>query len=211
MALCPCPSRAREGVAAEDARRSERLTGSRRARRPQPGNAGVEGRVSDRPTVWRMPPWHPQRTPGRKPGSGALPKPSSEFPRRGIAIFVQPRSKETILRRLRAKTRDSSRYRKAHTRTNDKNVHLSLPRPRKTVCFDRQRPKLTVFRIPHPTDSQPHSQQATLPSPISAMEGFFARLKNADNGNRVLPPSRLVRRDDSRLLPHSQRLPQVLQ
>ena len=44
-----------------------------------------------------------------------------------------------------------------------------------------------------------------------AMEGFFARLKNADNGNRVLPPSRLVRRDDSRLLPHSQRLPQVLQ
>ena len=149
--------------------------------------------------------------PGRKPGSGALPKPSSEFPRRGIAIFVQPRSKETILRRLRAKTRDSSRYRKTHTRTNDKNVHLSLPRPRKTVCFDRQRPKLTVFRIPHPTDSQPHSQQATLPSPISAMEGFFARLKNADNGNRVLPPSRLVRRDDSRLLPHSQRLPQVLQ
>ena len=153
----------------------------------------------------------PRCMPGRKPGSGALPKPSSEFPRRGIAIFVQPRSKETILRRLRAKTRDSSRYRKAHTRTNDKNVHLSLPRPRKTVCFDRQRPKLTVFRIPHPTDSQPHSQQATLPSPISAMEGFFARLKNADNGNRVLPPSRLVRRDDSRLLPHSQRLPQVLQ
>ena len=156
-------------------------------------------------------PTPPRCMPGRKPGFGALPKPSSEFPRRGIAIFVQPRSKETILRRLRAKTRDSSRYRKAHTRTNDKNVHLSLPRPRKTVCFDRQRPKLTVFRIPHPTDSQPHSQQATLPSPISAMEGFFARLKNADNGNRVLPPSRLVRRDDSRLLPHSQRLPQVLQ
>ena len=161
----------------------------------------------------------PQRTPtppgcmpGRKPGSGALPKPSSEFPRRGIAIFCPAAVK---MKRFFAdsgpKARDSSRYRKAHTRTNDKNVHLSLPRPRKTVCFDRQRPKLTVFRIPHPTDSQPHSQQATLPSPISAMEGFFARLKNADNGNRVLPPSRLVRRDDSRLLPHSQRLPQVLQ
>ena len=99
----------------------------------------------------------------------------------------------------------------AHTRTTDKNVRFSLPRPRKTVCFDRQRPKPTVFRIAHPTDSQPHSQQATLPSPISAMEGFFARLKNADNGNRVLPPSRLVRRDDSQVLPHPQRLPQALQ
>lgn len=84
---------------------------------------------------------------------------------------------------------DYLRYRKAHTRTTDRNVHFSLPRPRKTVCFDRQRPKPTVFRIPHPTDSQPHSQQVTLPSPISAMEGFFARLKNTDNGNRVLPPS----------------------
>ncbi len=73
MARCPCPSRARGGVAAEDAHCSERLTGSRRVRRPQPGNAGVEGRASDRPTDWRTPPWHhPQRTPGRKPGSGAL-------------------------------------------------------------------------------------------------------------------------------------------
>lgn len=91
MALCPCPSRAREGVAAEDARRSERLTGSRRARRPQPGNAGVEGRVSDRPTVWRMPPWHPpahartkkrapERQPSRASDFGMLTEPSSELP-----------------------------------------------------------------------------------------------------------------------------------
>ena len=71
--------------------------------------------------------------PGRKPGSGALagpssglrganraeqrvPRalagPSSELPLRRIANFVQPWSKETILRRLRAKTHDSSRYRK---------------------------------------------------------------------------------------------------
>ncbi len=134
MALCPCPSRARGGVAAEDAHCSERLIGSRRARRPRPGNVGVEGRVSDRPTVWRTPPWHhPQRTPGRKPGSGALIEPtiglrivnlakhqvprvsagpSSELPLRRIANLVQPWSKETILRRLRAKTHDSSRYRK---------------------------------------------------------------------------------------------------
>lgn len=75
----------------------------------------------------------PPRAPGRKPGSGALagpssglrganraeqrvPRalagPSSELPLRRIANFVQPWSKETILRRLRAKTHDSSRYRK---------------------------------------------------------------------------------------------------
>ena len=164
-------------------------------------------------------PWHyPSRVPHSQSSSRAeyqipraLAGPSSEFPRRKIVNFVQLRSKLTILRSLKAKTRDYLRYRKAHTRTTDKNVRFPLPRPRKTACFDRQRPKLTVFRIPHPTDSQPHSQQATLPSPISAMEGFFARLKNADNGNRVLPPSRLVRRDDSRVLLHSQHLPQALQ
>ena len=133
---------------------------------------GVEGRVSDLPTVWRMPPWHPcQRTPGRKPGSGAstepsirlrnanraeyqiprsVAEPSSEFPLRRIVNLVQPWSKLTILRSLKAKTHDYSRYRKAHTRTTDKNVHFPLPRPRKTVCFDRQRPKQPVFRIAHP-------------------------------------------------------------
>ena len=81
------------------------------------------------------PPSHARspRAPGRKPGSGALagpssglrganraeqrvPRalagPSSELPLRRIANFVQPWSKETILRRLRAKTHDSSRYRK---------------------------------------------------------------------------------------------------
>ena len=172
MALCPCPSRARGGVAAEDAHCSERLTGSRRVRRPQPGNAGVEGRASDRPTDWRTPPWHhPQRTPGRKPGSGALiestiglrivnlakhqvPRalagPSSELPWRRIVNFVQPWSQLTILRSITTKTHDYLRYREAHARIIDKNVRSLLPKPRKTVCFDRQRPKQTVFRIAHP-------------------------------------------------------------
>ena len=110
----------------------------------------------------------PQRAPGRKPGSGALTEPtielrieqrvpravaepSSEFPLRRIVNFVQLRSILTILRSLKAKTHDYLRYRKAHTRTTDKNVHFPLPRPRKTVCFDRQRPKQPVFRIAHPT------------------------------------------------------------
>ena len=113
----------------------------------------------------------PHRAPGRKPGSGALTEqtiglrdanrakrrvpralagPSSEFPQRKIVNFVQPWSKRTIFRSLKAKTRDYLRYRKAHTRTTGKNVHFSLPRPRKTVSFDRQRPKPTVFRIAHP-------------------------------------------------------------
>ena len=136
------------GVATEDARRSERLIGNCRARRPRPGNVGVEGRASDRPTDWRTPPGpHPQRTPGRKPGSRTLAGPSSEFPLRRIVNLVQPWSKLTILRSLKAKTRDYLRYRKAHTRTTGKIVHFSLTRPRKTVRFDRQRPKPTVFRI----------------------------------------------------------------
>lgn len=114
----------------------------------------------------------PQRAPGRKPGSGALIEPasglrdanratrrvpralagpSSESPRRRIVNFVRPWSKQAILRSLKAKTRDYLRYREAHARTTDKNVHFPLPRPRKTVCFDRQRPKPTVFRIARPT------------------------------------------------------------
>ena len=136
---------------------------------PPPACAGT--------TTWwvRRPPWSgepsPQRAPGRKPGSRAstepsiglrivnlakrrvpraLAGPSSEFPQRKIVNFVQPWSKRTIFRSLKAKTRDYLRYRKAHTRTTGKNVHFSLPRPRKTVGFDRQRPKPTVFRIAHP-------------------------------------------------------------
>ena len=91
--------------------------------------------------------------PGRKPDSGALAWPSSEFPLRRIVSLVQPWSKSTILRSLKAKTLDYLRYRKAHTRTTGKNVRFSLPRPRKTVRFDRQRPKQTVFRIAPPHDS----------------------------------------------------------
>ena len=112
---------------------------------------GVEGRVSDLPTVWRMPPWHPrQRTPRRKPGPESLTEPNSEFSRQKIANSVQPWSELAILRSPKAKTHDYLRYRKAPTQTTDKKVHFPLPRPRKTVCFDRQRPKPTVFRIAHP-------------------------------------------------------------
>ena len=207
----PSPRGPRGGIATEDARCSERLTGSRRARRPQPGNVGVEGRVSDRPTVWRMPPWHPpsarqdenraperqpsrasdfgmltepstkfpwhypsqvpysqsisraerrvlralprpssRRTPGRKPGPESLTEPNSEFSRQKIANSVQPWSELAILRSPKAKTHDYLRYRKARTRTTGRNVRFPLPRPRKTVCFGRQRPKQTVFRIAHP-------------------------------------------------------------
>ena len=201
MALCPCPSRARGGVAAEDAHCSERLIGSRRARRPRPGNVGVEGRVSDRPTVWRAPPWyHPQRTPGRKPGSGALIEPtiglrivnlakhqvpralagpSSELPWRRIVNFVQPWSQLTILRSITTKTHDYLRYRKAHTRTTDKNVRLSLPRPRKTVCFDRQRPKLTVFRIAPPGRRRRGARARVMPS--GRRRGAGARKPHAND------------------------------
>ena len=91
----------------------------------------------------------PQRKPGRKSDFGVLSEPSSGLSRRRIVNCVQPRSKLTILRSLKAKTHDYLRHRKAHARTTDKNVHFSLPRPRKTVCFDRQRPKTTVFRIAH--------------------------------------------------------------
>ncbi len=91
-----------------------------------------------------------ERQPSRPSDFETLIEPSSEFPRRKIVNLVQPWSILTILRSLKAKTRDYLRYRKAHTRTTDKNVHFSLPRPRKTVCFDRQRPKPTVFRIAHP-------------------------------------------------------------
>ena len=112
---------------------------------------GVEGRVSDLPTVWRMPPWHPrQRTPRRKPGPESLTEPNSEFSRQKIANSVQPWSELAILRSPKAKTHDYLRYRKAPTQTTDKKVHFPLPIPRKTVCFDRQRPKPTVFRIAHP-------------------------------------------------------------
>lgn len=84
-----------------------------RARQRAPGRK-PGGFAADHVLVSRPPPSHarPPRAPGRKPGSGALAGPSSEFPLRRIANFVQPWSKETILRRLRGKTHDSSRYRK---------------------------------------------------------------------------------------------------
>lgn len=158
------PERARTPSACRNPRR---VAGPQRARAP--ARAGMKTWwVRCRPCSGEP---SPQRTPGRKPGSGALIEPtiglrdanratrrvpralagpSSESPRRRIVNFVRPWSKQAILRSLKAKTRDYLRYRKAHTRTTDKNVHFSLPRPRKTVCFDRQQPKPKVFRIAHP-------------------------------------------------------------
>ena len=146
---------------------------TRPQRMPEPPTRTRPQRMPEPPTRARTPARQsPQRAPGRKPGSGALTEPSiglrdvnraeqrvpravaepsSEFPLRRIVNFVQLRSKLTILRSLKAKTHDYLRYRKAHTRTTDKNVHFPLPRPRKTGCFDRQRPKQPVFRIAHPT------------------------------------------------------------
>lgn len=159
------PERARTPSACRNPRR---VAGPQRARAP--ARAGTKTWwVRCRPCSGEP---SPQRTPGRKPGSGALIEPtiglrdanratrrvpralagpSSESPRRRIVNFVRPWSKQAILRSLKAKTRDYLRYREAHARTTDKNVRFSLPRPRKTVCFDRQRPKQPVFRIAHPT------------------------------------------------------------
>ena len=92
-------------------------------------------------------PWH---YPSRAPNSQSISRAKQRVPAAKNRHFVQPWSKQAILRSLKAKTRDYLRYRKAHTRTTGKNVHFSLPIPRKTVCFDRQRPKATVFRIAHP-------------------------------------------------------------
>lgn len=178
------PTRARAPACA---RARQRAPGPQRM--PGPQHARARQRMPEPPTHARAPAragtktwWvrcrpcsgepSPQRTPGRKPGSGALIEPTiglrdanratrrvpralagpnSESPRRRIVNFVQPWSKQAILRSLKAKTRDYLRYREAHARTTDKNVHFPLPRPRKTVCFDRQRPKPTVFRIARPT------------------------------------------------------------
>ena len=178
------PTRARAPACA---RARQRTPGPQRM--PGPQHARARQRMPEPPTHARAPAragtktwWvrcrpcsgepSPQRTPGRKPGSGALIEPtiglrdanratrrvpralagpSSESPRRRIVNFVRPWSKQAILRSLKAKTRDYLRYREAHARTTDKNVHFPLPRPRKTVCFDRQRPKPTVFRIARPT------------------------------------------------------------
>ena len=161
----PGPERARTSAArarppthARTSAAHDRTPGARRDPRARQDRQRAPGRkpggfAADHVLVSRTPPSHarPPRAPGRKPGSGALAGPSSEFPLRRIVNLVQPWSKQAILRRLKAKIRDYLRYRKAHTRTTDRNVHFSLPRPRKTVYFDRQRPKQTVFRIAHPT------------------------------------------------------------
>ena len=101
----------------------------------------------------------PQRKPGRKSDFGVLSEPSSGLPRRSIVNFVQLRPKLTILRRLKAKTHDYLRHRKAHARTTDKNVHFSLPRPRKTVVcqllVSRLRLRGAGFSPPEQTQHRP--------------------------------------------------------
>ena len=94
----------------------------------------------------------------------ALAGPSSESPRRRIVNFVRPWSKQAILRSLKAKTRDYLRYREAHTRTTGKNVHFPLPRPRKTVCFDRQRPNRRFFASRAPRTGAQRRSKAETPS-----------------------------------------------
>lgn len=70
MAVCPCPVEGPGGVATGGARRSGRLIGNCRAQAPRPGNVGVAGRGSDRPTDWRITPWHHLEC--RKPSSGSM-------------------------------------------------------------------------------------------------------------------------------------------
>lgn len=157
----------------------------------------------------------PQRAPRRKPGSGAstepsigprnvnrakhqVPRaaaePSSEFPRRRIVVFVRPWSKLTILRSLKAKTHDYLRYRKAQTRTTGKNVHFPLPRPRKTVCFDRQRPKQTVFHIAHPQGEghSPPGWRGSRHRGGKTAQNWEAQRRSEDRSPRarVTPPGR---------------------
>ena len=151
---------------------------------------GVEGRVSDLPTVWRMPPWHPrQRTPGRKPGPESLTEPNSEFSRQKIAKSVQPLSGLAILRSPKAKTHDYLRYRKAPTQTTDKKVHFPLPRPRKTVCFDRQRPKQTVFRTTHPQDEGAAPSSKGLCKRHGTKHGFLYMLEPLTVRKRLRAPA----------------------
>ena len=70
MAVCPCPVEGPGGVATGGARRSGRLIGNCRAQAPRPGNVGVAGRGSDRPTDWRITPWHHLEC--RKPSSCSI-------------------------------------------------------------------------------------------------------------------------------------------
>ena len=70
MAVCPCPVEGPGGVATGGARRSGRLIGNCRAQAPRPGNVGVAGGGSDRPTDWRITPWHHLEC--RKPSSGSM-------------------------------------------------------------------------------------------------------------------------------------------
>ena len=216
------PTRARAPACA---RARQRAPGPQRM--PGPQHARARQRMPEPPTHARAPAragtktwWvrcrpcsgepSPQRTPGRKPGSGALIEPtiglrdanratrrvpralagpSSEFPLRRIVIFVQPWSILTILRSLKAKMHDYLRYRETHARTIDKNVRSPLPRPRKTVCFDRQRPKQTVFRIAHPQGEGAAPSSKGLCKRHGTKHGFLYMLEPLTVRKRLRAPA----------------------
>lgn len=153
--LAPSVLQPRKSEVKHGIRQREQEARRQRANRstaPSTSATASIARESRTPTRTKAPSMRqsPQRAPGRKPDSGALawpsiglrgahraeqrvPRalagPSSKFPRRKIVCFVQPWSKSTILRSLKAKTLDYLRYRKAHTRTTGKKVRFSLPKP----------------------------------------------------------------------------------
>ena len=171
-------SRGPGGVATEDARRSERLTGNHRA----------EGHGQ----VMRVPragfPIDPPSG-GRHRGT-----PAHARMRTGLRSISRAEQRVPAARNRQScpavvKTSDSSQTQgqntrffalsEAHTRTTDKNVRFPLPRPRKTVCFDRQRPKQTFFRIAPPGRRRRGARARVMPS--GRRRGAGARKPHAND------------------------------
>lgn len=131
-------------------------------------------------------PWH---YPSRVPNSQSISRAKQRVPAAKNRQSCPAVVKASDSSQLQGQNAQFFALSEAHTRTTDKNVRFPLPRPRKTVCFDRQRPKPTVFRIAHPTRQPTPFSTSNAPVTNLGDGGLFARLKNADNGNRVLPPS----------------------
>lgn len=114
----------------------------------------------------------PERQPSRPSDFGVLIELSTKFPwhypsrvphSQSISRAEQrvPAAKNRQLCPAAVKIDDSSQPQGQNARlfalsgspcaNNRQNVRFPLPKPRKTVCFDRQRPKPTVFRIARPT------------------------------------------------------------
>lgn len=138
------PPRGPGGVATEDARRSERLIGNRRARAPRPGNVGVAGRTSDRPDDWRIPPWHHRE--GRKSSQvevdplveGYGVAVATGLPVAGHArLHQQPLALVVIIGRDLSRQRGTRAY-DAHPFYQDENTRLPAEMLRldsRTICF----------------------------------------------------------------------------